>query len=62
MIFIHTTSSNDSSNSRSSLESGFFHNLSRSNSPIEPIELGSPNFENRSLVELMVSWVYILSN
>lgn len=49
-------SSNDSSNSRSSYESGFYNNLSRSNSPLgnEPQDLGSPTYENRSLSELMV--------
>lgn len=49
--------SNDSSNSRSSFESGFYNTLSRSNSPLinDSQELGSPTFENRSLVELMVS-------
>ena len=49
--------SNDSSNSRSSYESGFYNNLSRSNSPLgnEPQELGSPNYENRSLSDLMVN-------
>lgn len=49
-------SSNDSCNSRSSYESGFYNSLSRSNSPInEPPELNSPAFENHSLAELMVS-------
>lgn len=49
--------SNDSSNSRSSFESGFYNNLSRSNSPLvtEQQDLPSPTFENRSLADLMVS-------
>jgi cytoplasmic polyadenylation element-binding protein len=50
--------SNDSTNSRSSYESGFYNNLSRSNSPLgnESQDLGSPTFENRSLSDLMVSF------
>lgn len=54
-IMTLTSFSNDSINSRSSFESGFYNNLSRSQSPIDTQDLGSPTYENRSLAELMVS-------